>query len=111
MGDCLNDMDQLCENQAEPLALNDERQLIEFLTNSGDKLSEISDLDLLSSDTVNMIEHGKLYTHLLKIYVDSIGNTFRAFTSELPKHADELDRSFLEELLSWSEKLPEHKLR
>lgn len=68
-------MDQLYENQAEPLAMNDERQLIESLMNSGDKLSEISDLDLLSSDTENMIEHGKLYTRLLKIYVDNIGNT------------------------------------
>ncbi|WP_346344954.1 transposase [Clostridium sp. MCC353] len=28
--------------------------------------------------------------------------------TELPKHADDLERSFLEDLLPWSKKLPEH---
>lgn len=33
---------------------------------------------------------------------------FEYLLTELPKHTDELDRSFLEDLLPWSEKLPEH---
>lgn len=33
---------------------------------------------------------------------------FEYLLTELPKHADDLDRSFLEDLLPWSEKLPEH---
>ena len=33
---------------------------------------------------------------------------FEYLLTELPKHTDNLDRSFLEDLLPWSEKLPEH---
>lgn len=33
---------------------------------------------------------------------------FEYLLTELPKHADDLDRNFLEDLLPWSEKLPEH---
>lgn len=33
---------------------------------------------------------------------------FEYLLTELPKHADDLERSFLEDLLPWSEKLPEH---
>ena len=37
--------------------------------------SEISDRDLQSSDTKNMIRHGELYTDLLDVYVDDIRQT------------------------------------
>lgn len=37
--------------------------------------SEISDRDLQSSDTKNMIRHGQLYTDLLDVYVDDIRQT------------------------------------
>ena len=33
---------------------------------------------------------------------------FEYFLTELPKHSDDLDRNFLEDLLPWSEKLSEH---
>lgn len=33
---------------------------------------------------------------------------FEYLRTELPKHTDNLDRSFLEDLLPWSGKLPEH---
>ena len=33
---------------------------------------------------------------------------FEYLRTELPKHTDDLDRSFLEDLLPWSGKLPEH---
>lgn len=39
----------------------------------------------------------------LKLY-----DYFEYLLTELPKHADDLDRSFLEDLLPWSEKLPEY---
>ena len=32
---------------------------------------------------------------------------FEYLLTEIPKHMDDTDRSFLDELVSWSEKLPE----
>lgn len=50
----------------------DAKSIINSLVSISSRMTEISDGDLQSSDTENMIKHGELYTKLLSIYVDDI---------------------------------------
>lgn len=105
-----------------PYALNQERYLKVFLTDGDVPIDNNASERAIRGfcvgkknwqviDTINGADSSaSLYSIAETAKANNLKpyDYFEYLLTELPKHTDDRDRSFLEDLLLWSEKLPEH---